>query len=85
MEELKIKNEYIGWSFEPNLQKVENLFINGHTIDFKLITVKDNYNDGKSSFDGIFQDAVLYIPTTCGLELEVKLTDFIKQSRVFYR
>lgn len=85
MEELKIKDEYIGWSFEPNLKKVKSIFINGHEIDFKLIIVKENCNDGKSSFDGIFQDAVLYIPTTCGLELEIKLTDFIKQSRVFYR
>lgn len=83
--ELKIKSEYVGWKFEPELKNIKKLYVNGKELLFKVIEVEDSYDDGKSFFETKCEDAIVYVPTLCGLNLSIKLTNLIEQSKVFYK
>lgn len=81
--ELKIKSEYVGWKFEPELKNIKKLYVNGKELSFKVIEVEDSYDDGKSFFETKCEDAIVYVPTLCGLDFKIKLTQLIEQSKVF--
>lgn len=85
IKELKIKSEYIGWKFEPELKNIKKLCVNGKELSFKVIEVEDNYDDGKACLTAKCEDAIVYVPTLCGLDFKIKLTQLIEKSKVFYK
>ena len=59
--------------------------MNGKELSFKVIEVEDSYDDGKACLTAKCEDAIVYVPTFCGLTLNIELTNLIEQSKVFYK